>query len=50
VVKDPGGYVRPRHQIEETFSLERTVKGYEDLFEALIAGAVLQEPPQELEP
>jgi glycosyltransferase involved in cell wall biosynthesis len=31
-------YARPRRLIEETFSLERTVRGYEELFEALMAG------------
>lgn len=49
VVNDPAGYVRPRRQIEDTFSLERTVAGYEDLFEALIAGEALGgQPIQEL--
>ena len=29
-------YIRPRHEIEEAFSLEQTVAGYEALFRSLI--------------
>jgi len=35
IVDEPGLYVRPRHEIEEAFSLEQTVAGYEALFRAL---------------
>ena len=38
VVRNPGSYARPRSEIEETFSLERTVAGYEALFEDLLDG------------
>jgi glycosyltransferase involved in cell wall biosynthesis len=38
VIQNPADYARPRRLIEETFSLERTVTGYEELFEALLAG------------
>jgi glycosyltransferase involved in cell wall biosynthesis len=38
VLRDPGDYGRPRRLVEETFSLERTVSGYEELFQALVAG------------
>ncbi len=34
ILKQPEQYTRPRHLIEEAFSLERTVSGYEELFEA----------------
>jgi len=44
VLRSPGDYARPRRQIEETFSLERTVAGYEALFEALVDGAVQEQP------
>jgi glycosyltransferase involved in cell wall biosynthesis len=38
VLGNPGDYARPRRLVEETFSLERTVSGYEELFQALVAG------------
>ena len=38
VIKRQEDYSRPRRQIEDTFSLERTVSGYEDLFKALLGG------------
>ncbi|MBN1137558.1 MAG: glycosyltransferase family 4 protein [Anaerolineae bacterium] len=36
VLRDPAGYSRPRRAIEETFSLDRTVTGYEALFDTLV--------------
>jgi glycosyltransferase involved in cell wall biosynthesis len=36
IIQDPAGYHQPRRLIEETFSLERTVSGYEDLFQTLL--------------
>ena len=39
---------RPRSFIEDIFSLERTVSGYEDLFEALVAGEVPASQPIEV--
>jgi len=36
VIEEPGRYIRPRHEIEEAFSLEQTVAGYEALFRALV--------------
>ena len=38
IVGNQGDYARPRHLIEDTFSLERTVGRYEALFEALVTG------------
>jgi glycosyltransferase involved in cell wall biosynthesis len=38
ILEHPENYRRPRRFIAETFSLERTVSAYEDLFNALIAG------------
>ena len=38
ILQHPDDYVRPRRLIEDAFSLERTVSGYEALFEALEAG------------
>jgi glycosyltransferase involved in cell wall biosynthesis len=35
IVQQPQDFVRPRSYIEDTFSLDRTVSGYEALFEAL---------------
>lgn len=35
IVDEPGLYIRPRREIEEAFSLEQTVAGYEALFRAL---------------
>jgi glycosyltransferase involved in cell wall biosynthesis len=42
VIQQPESYVRPRDLIEDTFSLARTVSGYEALFEALVAGEAVQ--------
>jgi glycosyltransferase involved in cell wall biosynthesis len=39
VIQNPAGYHRPRPLIEEAFSLDRTVSGYEDLFETLVGHA-----------
>ena len=36
VIQHPDDYIRPRRDIEGIFSLERTVSGYEELFEVLI--------------
>jgi glycosyltransferase involved in cell wall biosynthesis len=38
IVEHAPDYGRPRRLIEDTFSLERTVHGYEALFQALVAG------------
>jgi glycosyltransferase involved in cell wall biosynthesis len=38
VIRQPDDYARPRRQIQDAFSLERTVSGYEALFEALTSG------------
>lgn len=40
IVCQPGDYARPRDTIADTFSLERTVSGYEALFEELVTGRV----------
>ncbi len=40
ILQHPAEYARPRRLIEETFSLERTVTGYETLFETLVTGRV----------
>jgi glycosyltransferase involved in cell wall biosynthesis len=37
IIERPEDYARPRHLIEDTFSLERTVSGYEALFDSLTA-------------
>jgi glycosyltransferase involved in cell wall biosynthesis len=39
VIKRPEDYDRERHLIEEAFSIEQTVTGYEALFEALVTGS-----------
>jgi glycosyltransferase involved in cell wall biosynthesis len=36
VIQHPDDHIRPRRDIEGIFSLERTVSGYEELFEVLI--------------
>jgi len=36
IVEEPCLYARPRHEIEEAFSLEQTVAGYEALFRELL--------------
>jgi hypothetical protein len=40
IVRQPADYARPRDAIADTFSLERTVSGYEALFEELVTGQV----------
>ena len=40
IIRAPGDYARPRDTIADTFSLERTVSGYETLFEELVTGQV----------
>jgi glycosyltransferase involved in cell wall biosynthesis len=40
IIRQPDDYVRPRDVIADTFSLERTVLGYEALFEELVTGQV----------
>jgi glycosyltransferase involved in cell wall biosynthesis len=35
VIRNPDKYRQPRHSVEETFSIEGTVSGYETLFEAV---------------
>lgn len=40
VIRNPNDYRRPRRQIEEAFSLERTISSYEVLFATLIAKTV----------
>jgi hypothetical protein len=40
IIRAPGDYARPRDTIADTFSLERTVLGYETLFEELVTGQV----------
>jgi glycosyltransferase involved in cell wall biosynthesis len=50
IIQNAADYARPRRQIEQIFSLERTVIGYETLFEALVLGKAQQiQPVQELE-
>jgi len=39
VLRSPEDYARPRSLIEQTFSLERTVGGYEDLFDRVVRAA-----------
>jgi glycosyltransferase involved in cell wall biosynthesis len=41
IVQHPDDYSRSRRFIEDTFSLERTVNGYESLFAALVRGEAL---------
>ena len=48
IIQRPDEYHRPRRHIEETFSLERTVAGYEALFEALVAGHAWESQPAEV--
>jgi glycosyltransferase involved in cell wall biosynthesis len=38
VIQHQDAFARPRHSIEDAFSLERTVVGYETLFQALASG------------
>ncbi len=37
IIRHPDNYARPRNLIEDTFSLDRTVSGYEELFDELFA-------------
>jgi glycosyltransferase involved in cell wall biosynthesis len=49
IIGHPENYRRPRRLIEETFSLDRTVTGYEALFEALVGGESWDgQPSQEI--
>jgi glycosyltransferase involved in cell wall biosynthesis len=45
IIQQPGDYAQPRRLIEDTFSLERTVSGYEALFEALVPDRVQATQP-----
>ena len=47
VIQDPERYFQPRAAIEDAFSLERTVSGYEDLFDTLLSGNVQTDLPAE---
>ena len=47
ILQQPSDYTKPRRLIEDTFSLERTVSGYEALFEALAPGRVQARQPAE---
>jgi glycosyltransferase involved in cell wall biosynthesis len=47
IVQHPDDFARPRRFIEDTFSLERTVTGYEALFQALMAGEAWDGQPVE---
>lgn len=48
VMQRPDDYHRPRPLIEDTFSLERTVTGYEALFDVLVAGQTRGGQPVEV--
>jgi len=41
IIRHPDQYTRPRSLIEDTFSLDRTVSGYEELFDNLVPGQVM---------
>ena len=47
VVQRPNDYSRPRVAIQDTFSLDRTVSGYEALFEELVVGRAPESQPVE---
>jgi glycosyltransferase involved in cell wall biosynthesis len=47
ILERPDDYARPRRFVQDTFSLERTVAGYEVLFEALVAGETWDSQPAE---
>jgi glycosyltransferase involved in cell wall biosynthesis len=47
IIHHPADYRRPRRAVEETFSLERTLNGYEALFETLVPGRVRASQPVE---
>jgi glycosyltransferase involved in cell wall biosynthesis len=38
IIERPQDYAKPRQQIEDIFSLDQTVSGYEALFDSLLAG------------
>jgi glycosyltransferase involved in cell wall biosynthesis len=48
IIQRPDEYYRPRRYIEETFSLDRTVAGYEALFEALATGQTWDSQPAQV--
>ncbi len=48
ILEHPEDYVQPRGLIEDTFSLGRTVSGYEALFEALKAGQTQVSQPAQV--
>lgn len=48
ILEHPDDYVQPRGLIEDTFSLGRTVSGYEALFEALKAGQTQVSQPAQV--
>jgi len=45
ILHQPDKYARPRSLIEDTFSLDRTVRGYEDLFASLLTESARLEQP-----
>jgi glycosyltransferase involved in cell wall biosynthesis len=47
IIQQPDDFARPRPLIEDTFSLDRTVSGYETLFETLVGGQVQANRPAE---
>jgi glycosyltransferase involved in cell wall biosynthesis len=47
IIRQPRDYARPRDAIADTFSLERTVSGYEALLEELVTGQVQSSQPLE---
>jgi glycosyltransferase involved in cell wall biosynthesis len=47
IMQNPNDYARPRQVIEDTFSLERTVTGYEVLFEKLVSSSTRISQPVE---
>jgi glycosyltransferase involved in cell wall biosynthesis len=47
IIQHPDDFARPRRLVEDTFSLDRTVSGYETLFEALVSGQVQANQPAE---
>ncbi|MFL7810397.1 MAG: glycosyltransferase family 4 protein [Anaerolineae bacterium] len=49
VIRDPAGYSRPRRTIEDMFSLDRTVSGYESLFDTLIHDGVWERQQLEVQ-
>jgi glycosyltransferase involved in cell wall biosynthesis len=47
ILNHPDDYSRARNLIEDTFSLDRTVSGYEELFDELVAGQTQTESQAE---